>query len=280
LKIIESIDDFVKLPASLKRSSNPMVDYKQAGVDVEAGDALVDWLKATSPERWPHQDRLIDGIGGFAAMRALSTRNDAPEKASRPYDKDRDGFVMGEGGAALILEEYEIAKKRGARIYAEVLGYGLSGDAYHVTLPAPEGEGGLRAMKMALQKAARRGLKEEDINYVNSHGTSTPAGDAEEARAIAGLFKNAPSHLQVSSTKSMTGHLLGAAGAAESVFSILAVREGVIPPTINLDNLDPACAETGLNFTANTAARRKVKAALSNSFGFGGTNACLIFGGV
>jgi 3-oxoacyl-[acyl-carrier-protein] synthase II len=220
------------------------------------------------------------GIGGFAAMRALSTRNDAPEKASRPYDKDRDGFVMGEGGAALILEEYEIAKKRGARIYAEVLGYGLSGDAYHVTLPAPEGEGGLRAMKMALQKAARRGLKEEDINYVNSHGTSTPAGDAEEARAIAGLFKNAPSHLQVSSTKSMTGHLLGAAGAAESVFSILAVREGVIPPTINLDNLDPACAETGLNFTANTAARRKVKAALSNSFGFGGTNACLIFGGV
>ncbi len=215
------------------------------------------------------------GIGGFAAMRALSTRNDDPTAASRPFDSGRDGFVMGEGGAAMILEEYEHAKRRGARIYGEILGYGLTGDAYHITTPAPEGEGGRRAMTMALRDSH---LNPEEINYVNAHGTSTPAGDAEEARAVAKVFPNGADHLQVSSTKSMTGHLLGAAGAIEGIFCLLSIRDGVIPPTINLQNLDPACAETGLNFTANVAARRKVDYALSNSFGFGGTNASLIFG--
>jgi 3-oxoacyl-[acyl-carrier-protein] synthase II len=215
------------------------------------------------------------GIGGFAAMKALSSQNESPEKASRPFDSGRDGFVMGEGSAVLVLEEYEHAKKRGAKIYAEMLGYGLSGDAYHMTSPSPEGEGGARAMKMALDRA---GLKPEQINYINAHGTSTPAGDIEEARAIAKLFPNAKQHLQVSSTKSMTGHLLGAAGALEAMMCVYAVRDGVIPPTINIDQLDPVCAETGLDFTANHAARRTVDYALSNSFGFGGTNASLIVG--
>ncbi len=217
------------------------------------------------------------GIAGFASMKALSTRNDAPEKASRPFDKDRDGFVMGEGSAILVLEEYEFARKRGAKIYAEVLGYGLSGDAYHITLPAPEGEGGYRAMKMALADSK---LNPEQVSYINAHGTSTPAGDVEEARAIARLFPNGPKHLHVSSTKSMTGHLLGAAGAVESLFSALAIREGKIPPTINLDSLDPGCAELGLDFTAHHAVEKRVDYALSNSFGFGGTNACLLFGKV
>jgi 3-oxoacyl-[acyl-carrier-protein] synthase II len=217
------------------------------------------------------------GIGGFAAMRALSTRNDAPEKASRPFDKDRDGFVMGEGAAILILEEYEFAKKRGAKIYAEVKGYGLSGDAYHMTTPAPEGEGGRRAMAMALKDS---GLNPDQVGYINAHGTSTPAGDSEEARAIRKLFPNGPKHLHVSSTKSMTGHLLGAAGGIEAMFSILAIQEGRIPPTINVDNLDPACEELGLDFTANRAVDKRVDYALSNSFGFGGTNASLIFGKV
>lgn len=215
------------------------------------------------------------GIGGFAAMRALSTRNDAPEKASRPFDKDRDGFVMGEGSAVLVMEEYEHAKKRGAKIYGEIVGYGLSGDAYHMTSPAPEGEGGRRAMAMALRDS---GIDAELVNYVNAHGTSTPAGDVEEARAIKNLFPNGAKHLNVSSTKSMTGHLLGAAGAIEAMFSILAVKENRIPPTINIENLDPGCAELGLNFTPNRMVERQVQYALSNSFGFGGTNASLIFG--
>jgi 3-oxoacyl-[acyl-carrier-protein] synthase II len=217
------------------------------------------------------------GIGGFAAMRALSTRNDAPTQASRPFDVNRDGFVMGEGGAVMVLEEYEFAKKRGARIYGEIVGYGLSGDAYHMTSPAPEGEGGRRAMEIALKDAA---INPDEVGYVNAHGTSTPAGDVEEARAIRKLFPNGPKHLHVSSTKSMTGHLLGAAGALESMFSVLAIREGKIPPTINLDNLDPGCVELGLDFTANRAVDKKIKYALSNSFGFGGTNASLIFGAV
>jgi 3-oxoacyl-[acyl-carrier-protein] synthase II len=218
------------------------------------------------------------GIAGFAAMRALSTRNDAPEKASRPWDKDRDGFVMGEGAAILILEEYEHAKKRGAKIYAELIGYGLSGDAYHMTTPAPEGEGGRRAMEMAVRDAEAVGIDRKSVGYINAHGTSTPAGDAEEARAIRAVFPNAPEHLLVSSTKSMTGHLLGAAGGIEAIFSILAIREGKIPPTINLDHLDPACAELGLNFTANQLVVKDIQYALSNSFGFGGTNASLLFG--
>jgi 3-oxoacyl-[acyl-carrier-protein] synthase II len=217
------------------------------------------------------------GIAGFASMRALSTRNDAPEKASRPFDKDRDGFVMGEGAVILVLEEYEHARRRGARVYGELVGYGLSGDAYHMTSPAPEGEGGRRAMAMALADSR---LNPDEVGYINAHGTSTPAGDAEEARAIARLFPNGPRHLHVSSTKSMTGHLLGAAGAIEAMFSILAIRDGRIPPTINLENLDPACAELGLDYTANRAVEKRVNYALSNSFGFGGTNASLIFGRV
>ncbi len=215
------------------------------------------------------------GIGGFASMKALSTANEVPEKASRPFDTNRDGFVMGEGAAVLILEEYEFAKRRGAKIYGEIVGYGLSGDAYHMTTPSPEGEGGARAMVMALQDA---GLNPERIGYVNAHATSTPAGDTEEARAIARTFEKTRKGLHVSSTKSMTGHLLGAAGAIEAMFSILAVKHGLIPPTINLDHLDPSCAELGLDFTANRAAEKKIEYALSNSFGFGGTNASLIFG--
>ncbi|MBL7716172.1 MAG: beta-ketoacyl-ACP synthase II [Bdellovibrionales bacterium] len=217
------------------------------------------------------------GIGGFAAMRALSTRNDAPEKASRPFDQDRDGFVMGEGAACLVLENYEHAKARGAKIYAELVGYGYTSDAYHMTSPAPEGEGGYRAMKMALKRAAARGIGAADIGYVNAHGTSTPAGDGEEAKAIAKVLEGRTQGIHVSSTKSMTGHLLGASGAAEALFSILAVRDQKIPPTINLDRLDPDCEATGLNFTPHRAVDAPIRAALSNSFGFGGTNASLIF---
>lgn len=212
------------------------------------------------------------GIGGFAAMRALSTRNDEPTKASRPYDVARDGFVMGEGSAALVLEEYEHARKRGAKIYGELVGYGISADAYHITTPAVEGEGGGRAMDIALKDA---GVNGHDVGYVNAHGTSTPAGDAEEARAISKRVD--PKKCFVSSTKSMTGHLLGAAGAIEAVFSVLALKEGKIPPTINLDNLDPECQATGLNFTAHHAVSSSAKVAISNSFGFGGTNASLVF---
>ncbi|MCM2321693.1 MAG: beta-ketoacyl-ACP synthase II [Oligoflexia bacterium] len=217
------------------------------------------------------------GIGGFAAMRALSSRNDAPEKASRPFDVGRDGFVMGEGAAILVLEEFEHARRRGARIYGEIVGYGLSGDAYHMTSPAPEGEGGRRAMAMALRDAR---LNPEQIGYINAHGTSTPAGDVEEARAVARLFPDGRRHLHISSTKSMMGHLLGAAGAIEGLLSILAIREGRIPPTINLDQLDPGCAELGLDFTANRTVEKPLQYALSNSFGFGGTNASLVFGRV
>jgi 3-oxoacyl-[acyl-carrier-protein] synthase II len=215
------------------------------------------------------------GIGGFAAMRALSTRNDSPATASRPYDRDRDGFVMGEGSAVLVLEEYEHARRRGARIYGELKGYGLSGDAYHMTTPAPEGDGGRRSMAMAMKDAE---LNPEQVGYVNAHGTSTPAGDVEEARAIRKIFPDGPQHLHVSATKSMTGHLLGAAGAIEAVFSVLAVKEGRIPPTINCENLDDGCKELGLDFTLGRAVEKRVDYAISNSFGFGGTNATLIFG--
>jgi 3-oxoacyl-[acyl-carrier-protein] synthase II len=214
-------------------------------------------------------------MAGFASMRALSTRNHEPEKASRPFDKDRDGFVMGEGSAVLVLEEYEFAKKRGAKIYGEVVGYGLSSDAYHMTTPSPEGEGGRRSMAMALRDA---GINPEQVGYINAHGTSTPAGDVEESRAIARLFPNGPEHLHISSTKSMTGHLLGAAGAIEGIFSLMAIKEGRIPPTINLDSLDPGCAELRLDFTAKRAVEKRIQYSLSNSFGFGGTNASLIFG--
>ncbi len=212
------------------------------------------------------------GIGGFAAMRALSTRNESPATASRPYDQDRDGFVMGEGAAVLVLEEYEHAKKRGAKVYGEVLGYGLSADAYHITSPSVEGEGGGRAMDAALRDA---GINGSDLDYVNSHGTSTPAGDTEEARAIAKRIDL--KRANVSSTKSMTGHLLGAAGALEGLFSIMAIKEGKIPPTMNVHTLDPACAALGINFTLGAAVSKPVRYAISNSFGFGGSNASLVF---
>ncbi|MBN20925.1 MAG: beta-ketoacyl-[acyl-carrier-protein] synthase II [Bdellovibrionaceae bacterium] len=215
------------------------------------------------------------GLGGFASMKALSTRVEEPQKASRPFDVDRDGFVMGEGSAMMVLEEREHALKRGAKIYGEIVGYGLSGDAYHMTSPAPEGEGGYRAMKMALE---RSGISKQKLHYVNAHGTSTPAGDVEEAKAICKLFPEAKEHLHISSTKSMTGHLLGAAGALEGVFALLATRDNQIPPTINLDHLDPECEKLGVSFTPHQSIQKTVEYALSNSFGFGGTNACLIFG--
>jgi 3-oxoacyl-[acyl-carrier-protein] synthase II len=217
------------------------------------------------------------GVGGFAAMRALSTRNDSPQKASRPFDRDRDGFVIGEGSACLVLEEYEQAKKRGAKIYGEIKGYGASGDAYHLTSPAPEQEGGARAMALALKDS---GLNPDEIGYINAHGTSTPAGDVEESVAVSKVFPNGKKHLHISSTKSMTGHLLGAAGALEAMLTTLAVFEGRIPPTINLENLDPGCEALGLDFTANHAVDKKLNYALSNSFGFGGTNGSLIIGKV
>lgn len=212
------------------------------------------------------------GIGGFAAMRALSTRNDAPEKASRPFDKDRDGFVMGEGSAVVVLEEYEHAKKRGARIYGEVAGYGASSDAFHITQPLEDGDGGYRAMKLALEES---GLNSGDIDYVNAHGTSTPLGDPQEAKAVARLL-GYREDLYMSSTKSMTGHLLGAAGAIETAFTLLAIRDGIVPPTINLENLDPECAATKIHFTPNHAVKKKIRAAFTNSFGFGGTNVSLL----
>lgn len=212
------------------------------------------------------------GIAGFAQARALSTAfNDQPEKASRPYDRDRDGFVMGEGAGVVVLEEYERAKARGAKIYAEVIGYGLSGDAYHVTAPHPEGSGAFRSMEMAMRKS---GLALSDIDYVNAHGTSTPLGDELELGAVRRLFGDAIGDLAMSSTKSAIGHLLGGAGAVESIFCILAMRDGIVPPTLNLDNPSENCA--GVNLVPHTAQERKVKAVLNNSFGFGGTNASLV----
>lgn len=208
-------------------------------------------------------------IGGFANMKALSERNDSPETASRPFDATRDGFVMGEGAGILILEELEHALKRGAHIYAELVGYGATGDAYHLTAPAPDGEGAQRAMKRALKDA---GLAPKDIQYINAHGTSTPANDLNETRAIQAVFGEAVSDINVSSTKSMTGHMLGAAGAVEAIISAMVVGEGIIPPTINYQNPDP---ELGLNYTPNTAVKREVDAVLSNSFGFGGHNTTL-----
>jgi len=212
------------------------------------------------------------GIAGFAAAKALSTGfNDTPERASRPYDKDRDGFVMGEGAGIVILEEYEHARKRGAKIYAEIKGYGMSGDAYHITAPAQDGNGGFRSMKAALKNA---GLSTADIDYVNAHGTSTPLGDEIELGAVKRLFGADAAHMSMSSTKSSIGHLLGAAGAVEAIFSILAIKNGVVPPTINLENPSEGC--TGIDLVPNVAKEKKVRAALSNSFGFGGTNASLI----
>jgi len=212
------------------------------------------------------------GIAGFAQARALSTAfNDTPEKASRPYDKDRDGFVMGEGAGIVVLEEYEHAKARGAKIYAEVIGYGLSGDAYHVTAPHPEGDGAFRSMQMALKKA---GLAPSDIDYINAHGTSTPMGDELELGAVRRLFGDAMQTVSMSSTKSAIGHLLGGAGAVESIFCILALRDQIVPPTLNLDNPSDSCV--GVDLVPHVAKKRQVRAVLNNSFGFGGTNASLV----
>jgi len=209
-------------------------------------------------------------VGGFSAARALSTRNDEPEKASRPWDSGRDGFVMGEGAGVLVLESLQSAQARGANILAEVVGYGMSGDAYHMTSPAPEGEGGGRCMQAALDSAK---LNPEDVDYINAHGTSTPTGDLCETQGIKNVFGSHAEKVMISSSKSMTGHLLGAAGGIEAAFSVLAVHHGVVPPTINLDDPDPAC---DLDYVPHTARETSIDVAVSNSFGFGGTNASVI----
>jgi 3-oxoacyl-[acyl-carrier-protein] synthase II len=236
-----------------------------AGRCIEHGDA--DVMLAGGAE---HATSPL-AMGGFCAARAMSTRNDDPTAASRPWDVDRDGFVLSNGAGCLVLEEFEYAKARGARIYAELIGFGMSGDAFHITLPPEDGEGARKAMAAAIHDA---GIAAADIGYVNAHGTSTPAGDVGEARAIRRAFGSAAEKLMVSSTKSTTGHMLGAAGVAEAIFSILAIHHQVVPPTINLDNPDPAC---DLDFVPHTARDTKLDAAISNSFGFGGTNSSLIF---
>jgi 3-oxoacyl-[acyl-carrier-protein] synthase II len=210
-------------------------------------------------------------IGGFNAMKALSTRNDEPEKACRPFEKNRDGFVVAEGSGILILEELQFALKRKAKIYAELIGYGYTGDAYHITAPSPDGDGAVRCMKMALKDAR---LRPEDIDYINAHGTSTPLNDMTETIAIKRVFGDYAKKVPISATKSMTGHLLGAAGSTEAIFTILSIREGIMPPTINYDEPDPQC---DLDYVPNVARRKPIKTAMSNAFGFGGTNATLIF---
>jgi 3-oxoacyl-[acyl-carrier-protein] synthase II len=210
-------------------------------------------------------------IGGFNSMKALSTRNHEPEKASRPFERSRDGFVVGEGAGIVILEELDFARERGARIRAEVIGYGYTGDAYHITAPSPDGEGAARCMRMAIQDA---GLKPEEIDHINAHGTSTPLNDATETRAIKTVFGGYAKKIPISATKSMTGHLLGAAGSTEAIFVVLAIRDGIVPPTINYDEPDPEC---DLDYVPNVARRQSLNTAMSNAFGFGGTNATLIF---
>ncbi len=211
------------------------------------------------------------GLGGFAAAKALSTRNDDPERASRPFDKDRDGFVLSDGAGVILLEEYEMAKARGARIYAELVGFGMNSDAYHMTAPSEDGEGAAECMRLALRMA---GLNPEDVDYINAHGTSTPAGDIAETKGIKRAFGDQAYKLAVSSTKSMTGHMLGAAGGAEAIFTLLALRDQVAPPTINYDTPDPDC---DLDYVPNVARPMKIDVAVSNSFGFGGTNGSLVF---
>lgn len=233
-----------------------IIAYGDADVMIAGGAEM-----ATSPT----------GLGGFAAARALSTRNDNPERASRPWDRDRDGFVLSDGAGIVVLEEYEFAKKRGARIYAEVTGFGMSGDAYHMTLPPENGEGAARCMRNALRDAQ---INPENIDYINAHGTSTPAGDKAETQAAKAALGDYAYKVAMSSTKSMTGHLLGAAGGVEAIFSVLAIRDQVAPPTINYVTPDPDC---DLDYVPNTAREMKIDVALSNSFGFGGTNATLVF---
>lgn len=233
-----------------------IITYGDADVMVAGGAEM-----ATTPT----------GLGGFAAVKALSTRNDDPETASRPWDKDRDGFVLGDGAGVMVLEEYEYARARGATIYAELVGYGMSGDAHHMTQPSENGEGAARCMRNALRDA---GLNPDQVDYVNAHGTSTPAGDVAEVRAIKTALGEHAGKIAVSSTKSMTGHLLGAAGGVEAIFSVLAIRDQVAPPTINQFTADPAC---DLDFVPNQARNMKIDVAISNSFGFGGTNGTVVF---
>jgi len=215
-------------------------------------------------------------IGGFNALRAMSTRNDDPEKASRPFDRDRDGFVMGEGAGALIVEDYDHAVARGAKIYAEIVGAAVTADAYHMTASHPEGKGATKAMQIALKEA---GLNPEDVDYLNCHATSTPVGDISEIQAVQNVFGSKPSRLKLSATKSMTGHLLGAAGAVEAILSIKAIKNNIIPPTINVDNIDPKISND-LNIVINSAMETEVNVAMSNAFGFGGHNAIVVFKGV
>lgn len=236
-----------------------------AGRMIAYGDADVMLAGGTEKSSCPL------GLGGFAAARALSTRNDDPQAASRPWDKDRDGFVLGDGAGLIVLEEYEHAKARGARIYAELIGFGMSDDAFHMTAPSEGGEGAAAAMRNALKDS---GIALADVDYINAHGTSTVAGDVAESRAIESVFGEHAKKLAISSTKSMVGHLLGAAGAVEAIFSILAIRDNIAPPTINLDNPDADCV---LDYVPHTARKMKIDVALSNSFGFGGTNGSLIF---
>jgi 3-oxoacyl-[acyl-carrier-protein] synthase II len=210
-------------------------------------------------------------IGGFNAMKALSTRNDEPEKACRPFEKNRDGFVVAEGSGIIILEELQFALKRNAKIYAELIGYGYTGDAYHITAPSPDGDGAVRCMRMAIKDA---GLKPEDVDHINAHGTSTPLNDLTETVAIKTVFGNHAKKVPISATKSMTGHLLGAAGSTEAIFTILAIRDGIMPPTLNYKEPDPQC---DLDYVPNVSRRKPLKVAMSNAFGFGGTNATLVF---
>jgi len=273
-RIINLASGFVSIEFGLKGPNHAVVTACSTGAHaigdaarmVALGDAEVMVAGGTeSPV-----NRIA--LAGFAALRALSTNfNDDPTRASRPYDKGRDGFVMGEGAGAVVLEALDHAKARGAKIYAELIGYGLSGDAYHITAPAPDGDGAFRCMGMAFRRA---GITPGDIDYINAHGTSTPLGDEIELGAVQRLVGNAAGRMSMSSTKSCIGHLLGAAGAVEAIFSILAMRDGIVPPTINLDN---PSVETAIDLTANKARKRDVDVALSNSFGFGGTNASLIF---
>jgi len=273
-RIINLASGYVSIEHSLKGPNHAVVTACSTGAHaigdasrlIALGDA--DVMVAGGAESPVNRISLA----GFAALRALSTAfNDQPARASRPYDKDRDGFVMGEGGGAVTLEELEHAKARGATIYAEVIGYGLSGDAYHITAPTPDGDGAFRCMSMAIKRA---GIAPKDIDYINAHGTSTPLGDEIELGAVQRLVGDAGKRISMSSTKSCIGHLLGAAGAVEAIFSILAIRDRIAPPTINLDN---PSVETDIDLVPHKARQRNIDIALSNSFGFGGTNASLIF---
>ena len=273
-RLINLASGYVSIAHSLKGPNHAVVTACSTGVHaigdagrlIALGDA--DVMVAGGTESPVNRISLA----GFAACRALSTGfNDTPERASRPYDRDRDGFVMGEGAGAVVLEEYEHAQRRGARIYGELIGYGLSGDAYHITAPAEDGDGAFRCMSAAIRRA---GISPADIDYINAHGTSTPLGDEIELKAVERLVGNAAGNIAMSSTKSSIGHLLGAAGTVEAIFCLLALRDGVVPPTLNLDN--PSIA-TSIDLVPHTARQRSVEVALSNSFGFGGTNASLIF---